>query len=170
QPVFRRSLAEIVAERSHANAEALVGRWQVGDEIEAADAMMALAQRNILETIFYSPSEELVQAMAEGSAARRRFVQHFHFSSFPVPEYLPTRVNLGHLTARRRRYARVDGEIEAGRRWSPPPQDLLSMLLAASGEDGTGMTDEEIRDEVITFSMTGFETVGEALTWTLFLL
>ena len=32
------------------------------------------------------------------------------------------------------------------------------------------MSDSEVRDEVITFSMTGFETVGESLTWTLSLL
>jgi cytochrome P450 len=87
-----------------------------------------------------------------------------------VPEYLPLRVNFDHLRARRRVYAAVDGEIGTRRQMSDPPQDLLTMMLGATGEDGTGMTDSEIRDEVITFSMTGFETVGEALTWTLFLL
>jgi len=53
---------------------------------------------------------------------------------------------------------------------SDPPQDLLTMLLEARDEDGSTMSDSEVRDEVITYSMTGFETVGESLTWTLFLL
>jgi cytochrome P450 len=170
QPVFRRPLAEIIAERSHANTVSLVEGWRAGEEFEVSGAMMALAQRNILETLFDSPSEKLIRTMAEGAAARRRFVQHFHFSAFPLPEYLPLNVNFDHLRARRRVYAAVDAEIEARRSVSDPPQDLLTWLIGATGEDGTRMSDEEIRDEVITFSMTGFETVGEALTWTLFLL
>jgi cytochrome P450 len=170
QPVFRQPLVEILAERSRANALGLIDGWRVDEEIEVTDAMMGLARRNMLETLFDSPSEELIRAMVEGAAARRRFVQHFHFSAFPLPEYLPLRVNFDHLKARGRVYAAVDREIAARRRMSDPPQDLLTMLLATRGEDGAKMTDEEIRDEVITFSMTGFETVGEALTWSLFLL
>jgi cytochrome P450 len=170
QPLFRRPLVEMLGARSRPNAERLVAGWYPGDEIEVTQAMMALAQRNILETLFDSPSEELVRAMAQGAAARRRFVQHFHFSAVPLPEYLPLKVNFDHLRARRRVYVAVDGEIAARRSMTDPPQDLLTMLFEARSEDGAGMTDSDVRDEVITFSMTGFETVGETLAWTLFLL
>jgi len=49
--------------------------------------------------------------------------------------------------------------------------DLLSMLLAARDEDdGTGMTDLQVRDEVITLFLAGHETTANALTWTWYLL
>nr|CEL23244.1 cytochrome P450 [Kibdelosporangium sp. MJ126-NF4] len=43
--------------------------------------------------------------------------------------------------------------------------DLLSMLLATRDEDGTGMTDEEIYDEVVTLLSAGIETSALALAW-----
>jgi len=49
--------------------------------------------------------------------------------------------------------------------------DLLSLLLAARDEDdGTGMTDQQVRDEVITLFLAGHETTANALTWTWLLL
>ena len=49
--------------------------------------------------------------------------------------------------------------------------DLLSMLLAARDEDdGTGMTDKQVRDEAITLFLAGHETTANALTWTWYLL
>ena len=46
--------------------------------------------------------------------------------------------------------------------------DLLSMLMASRDEecDQTGMTDEQLRDEVLTIFLAGYETVANALTWT----
>ncbi|MBI1321526.1 MAG: cytochrome P450 [Candidatus Hydrogenedens sp.] len=45
--------------------------------------------------------------------------------------------------------------------------DLLSMLLAARDEDdGTGMTDKQVRDEAVTLFLAGHETTANALTWT----
>ena len=58
--------------------------------------------------------------------------------------------------------------IESG---EPVPEDLLSLLLkAADPVTGTGLTDEEVRANVITFIGAGHETTANALTWSLFLL
>ncbi|MCK9912260.1 cytochrome P450, partial [Microbacteriaceae bacterium K1510] len=44
--------------------------------------------------------------------------------------------------------------------------DLLSMLLAARDEDdGTGMTDEQVRDEVMTIFLAGHETTANTMSW-----
>ncbi len=49
--------------------------------------------------------------------------------------------------------------------------DVLSTLIAARDEDdGLGMTDEEVRDEVMTLLLAGHETTANALTWTWYLL
>jgi cytochrome P450 len=48
--------------------------------------------------------------------------------------------------------------------------DLLSRLLAARDEDGSQMTDEQLRDEVVTLFLAGHETTALALCYTFYLL
>jgi cytochrome P450 len=48
--------------------------------------------------------------------------------------------------------------------------DLLSMLLQAQDEDGSQMTDKQLRDEVMTLFLAGHETTALALSWTWYLL
>src|ERR1700687_3840834 len=48
--------------------------------------------------------------------------------------------------------------------------DLLSMLIAARDEDGSGMTDRQLRDEIMTFLLAGHETTAVSLSWTWYLL
>jgi len=75
-----------------------------------------------------------------------------------------------------RALARLDGTIYqliAERRRSGEDRgDLLSTLLAARDEegDGGGMTDRQLRDEVMTLFVAGHETTASALTWTLYLI
>ena len=52
----------------------------------------------------------------------------------------------------------------------PPPTDLLEMLLSAQDDAGSQMTDEQVRDEVMTLFLAGHETTANALTWTWYLL
>jgi len=68
--------------------------------------------------------------------------------------------------------AAIDSLIyaEIGRRRSqiePSEQpDLLSMLMSARDEDGDGLSDRELRDELVTFLVVGHETTATALAWT----
>lgn len=48
--------------------------------------------------------------------------------------------------------------------------DLLSMLLATQYEDGSRMTDQQVRDEVMTMFLAGHDTTALAMTWTWYLL
>jgi cytochrome P450 len=44
--------------------------------------------------------------------------------------------------------------------------DILSMLLAARTQDGKPLTDREVRDELLTLVLAGFETTANSLAWT----
>jgi cytochrome P450 len=62
-------------------------------------------------------------------------------------------------------------ELIAERRREPGDRvDLLSLLLEAQDEDGTGLSDREIRDEITGFIAAGHESTSNALTWTWYLL
>src|SRR5262249_56974193 len=61
--------------------------------------------------------------------------------------------------------------IRERRRTKKDTGDLLSMLLAVRDEEtGEGLTDREVRDQVITFIGAGHETTAVALAWTWYLL
>lgn len=49
-------------------------------------------------------------------------------------------------------------------------EDILSMLILARRKDGTGFTDDELHDELLTMLLAGHETTGTALAWTVDLL
>src|ERR687898_983915 len=55
------------------------------------------------------------------------------------------------------------GQIAARR--ADPGDDVLSLLLAARHEDGSPMTDRELRDELVTLLVAGHETTATALAW-----
>jgi len=63
-------------------------------------------------------------------------------------------------------------EMIAGRReQADPGEDMLGMLLRARDEQtGQPMSEEQVRDEVITLLIAGHETVASALTWSWYLL
>jgi cytochrome P450 len=49
-------------------------------------------------------------------------------------------------------------------------EDLLSKLIKVQADDGSIMTDKQLRDEIITILIAGHETTSNALTWTYYLL
>jgi cytochrome P450 len=55
-------------------------------------------------------------------------------------------------------------EAEAG---EEEHDDVLSLLLRARHDDGTPMSDEELRDEMVTVLGAGHETTATALAWTM---
>jgi cytochrome P450 family 110 len=70
------------------------------------------------------------------------------------------------VRAMARMEALIYAEI-AARRGRPEVvgEDILSLMLAARHEDGTGMSDLELRDELLTLLFAGHETTGVALSW-----
>ncbi len=59
---------------------------------------------------------------------------------------------------------------EIAERRRAPGEDICSLLVAARFEDGTGMDDREIRDQLMTLLIAGHETTATGLAWTLDLL
>ena len=65
----------------------------------------------------------------------------------------------------------VYGMIRDRRNSGERPDDILSMLLNAQDEeDGSSMTDQQVRDEVMTLFVAGHETTSNALSWSCYLL
>ena len=88
-----------------------------------------------------------------------------------LPTWVPTPSNR-RFARDKRELDRVVLEMIAERRRNPrESRDLMTLLLAAQDEEtGAGLTDQEIKDEVLTLLTAGHETVAAALSWTWYLL
>ena len=74
-------------------------------------------------------------------------------------------------TAKGRLVEIVDAMIEARRATPHGETDLLTMLMEARDEDtGEAMDDRQLRDEVVTLILAGYETTANSLSWTWYLL
>lgn len=65
---------------------------------------------------------------------------------------------------------KVQEMIDERRRTKVERNDLLTRLLAARDDDGSVMTDRQLRDEAITLFVAGHETTATSTTWTLYFL
>ncbi len=99
-------------------------------------------------------------------------INHLLAQAFYVPGLLslPTPQRHRLYEARNTLYTVVD-ELISKRREASTGSDLLTMLLHARDEEtGEGMTDQQVRDEVLTLMVAGHETTTNALCWTFLLL
>jgi len=88
-----------------------------------------------------------------------------------VPSWIPTGRNLRERRALADLDAMLQILIRTRRASGDGHDDLLSLLLAAVDEDsGARMSDQQLRDEMMTLFLAGHETTANALTWTLYLL
>ena len=63
--------------------------------------------------------------------------------------------------------AKLFGEIRRRRAESREGTDILGLILASRYEDGSAMTDEEVRDQLITLVVAGHETTATSLAWSI---
>ncbi len=141
-------------------------------QVREISSEMAELTLNIVAKCLFGvelPNElrEIRGAMVAMLAAASRRVN----SILRMPSWVPTAGNI----RERRALTKMDGILQVlfdSRRNSPKERDdLLSVLLAATAEvSGGGMSDKQLRDEMLTLFLAGHETTANALTWTWFLL
>ena len=89
---------------------------------------------------------------------------------FKLPLWVPTPANRRLQRAVAELDQTVEGFIASGRSRQHPGDDLLSRLLVAQHEDGTRMSDRQLRDEAMTLYLAGHETTALTLAWSWYLL
>lgn len=143
------------------------GRKPSPRQLDVHDEMLALTMRTVGHTLFSTElgnaASNVRPALEIALARANREVEAF----LPLPRWLPTFGNLRFGRAMRTLDGIVYAMIDERRRDSGEREDLLSMLIAATDESGDeGMSNEQLRDEVMTLFLAGHETVANALSWT----
>jgi cytochrome P450 len=172
-----------VAAMAHSAAQAADG-WRAADrtEIDAGQEMRSLTMTVITRAMFGTADWQGADAAAVrevlaslpvllGGIGRRALLPVALLNNAPTPgnrRFVRAQAGLHRLAdrmvAEHRARQRADGPgAVAG-------SGLVSTLLAAVDEDGSGMTDEQAHDEIMTVLLAGTETSAGTLAWTLHVL
>jgi cytochrome P450 len=174
-PQFHGARMQSYAETMLIATDHEIDSWPVGEPFALLPSMRSLTLRVIVEAVFgYGPGPEQRNLASRLSAM---------VAPLSAPRGLPLMLLLGRLGSGRstatefeQRRKEVDALLfaEIARRRADADlaerDDVFSALLLAEDEDGKGLTDEEIRDELLTLLLAGHETTATGLAWTFDLL
>jgi len=171
QPAFHRDRIAGYGDVMVAYADRMRTAWTAGATLDIAQEMNRLTLSVVGKTLFDADVES--QA-ADVGRALTGVIENFWLMMLPFAEVIE-RLPIPRLRRARASRAHLDaliyGMIAERRKSGRDRGDLLSMLLNAQDEDdGTGMTDKQVRDEAMTIFLAGHETTANALTWTWYLL
>lgn len=182
QPNFGHAALKEYAAQMHKTIARLMGTWNDDRVLDVHAAMMQYTREVICAVLFGDPvageQQQLAEAVTTVFGDLRSEIL-----------YLPLWRRLPFKRSRswNRAVAILDRSIRtaiAQRRNLPPSgndrgprparwsgrSDLLDVLMHASTTDGYSMSDEQLRDEILTFFLAGHETAALGLTWALHLL
>jgi cytochrome P450 len=133
------------------------------------DELTATTLEIVVKTLFSAELESDVAMIAHAMHVIARRIEE-DLGGLQIPLWVPTRSN--------RRFGKVIDEMDVllyrligeRRATGGPRDDLLSMLLEARDDAGDGMSDRQLRDELMTFFLAGHETTALVLSWTWYLL
>jgi cytochrome P450 len=178
-PAFHRQRIAGYAGQIVANAAMSADSWSAGQEIDIAAEMMQLSLHIVARTLFdaevtadvLSVRDEVntIMGLYNFLVAFPKLESVLHWPIPGVMKFRKARARLDKVVAGMIATRRgLSGEDLAER------TDLLSMLMASrdvdAEGDGAGMDDTQVRDEILTIFLAGYETVANALTWTWYLL
>jgi cytochrome P450 family 135 len=164
----RRMLAHVDTMRACTDEE--IDRWPIGAPFALLERLQSLTLRVILRAVFgYEPGAEedefaaRLRAMVEPLARPRGLIM----LSTVIRGRGERRAAL-RFEARKRAVDEILYAEIARRRCDPAlgdRDDVFSALLLARDEDGSGLEDREVRDELLTLLLAGHETTATGLAW-----
>jgi cytochrome P450 len=143
----------------------LAAEWRDGRRVDVHDELSRLTSAIALKTLFDIDDDADRDAFTLPLREVFRLLSARFRTIIRLPLWLPTPQNVRLWRALGKLRARVDGFIQHGRARKEPGDDLLSRLILARDEDGSRLTDRQLRDEAMTLYLAGHETTALTLSW-----
>jgi len=170
QPAFHQERIAAYADIMTGYTQRMLASWSDGQTLDIHAAMMHLTLGIVAKTLFDADvSHEAEDVDAALTVLMGKFLRQAGLALL-----LPTWVPLPTSQLLKRAVGRLDkviyGIIEQRRASGQMSGDLLSVFLQAHDDEGVGMTDRQLHDEIMTLFLAGHETTANVLSWTWFLL
>lgn len=169
QPAFHRekiaSYGQVMVDRT----VELAATWKGRSSLDLHHEMMQLTSDIVTECLFGTRAGDVGEVSACLEVLMERYGDPVYLL-LPVLDRLPLPVNERVRTASQRLDRVVRRFVEERRAQGEPApgRDLLALLLNARDEDGSRMSDQQLRDEVLILFLAGHETTALALSWTFY--
>jgi cytochrome P450 len=175
QPLFTRDAVRAYADGMVDQIRRRCRRWETGDRIDLSEEASQLSLDVLFGTLF--GRELAVDGDEEIRRAADRLQHWFAPTSYPLPKWVPTPARL-RFKRGKRRLRRVAADLLAEAATDPPTDpseatDLLSLLvgLRESGlGDETALSDDRLRDQVVTMIFAGHDTTSTAIAFAFYAL
>ncbi len=172
QPGFVRQRIQALVPHMAAAAETAAG--SLGATAGPADITPSLNQAalSVIEAALFTKPDDFDRATIR-AAIEQVFEEtgRTRFSDLlPLPETAPRILGPKALKARKILRNAVMREIAKRKTGAAKRDDLLQLLLDAQAEDGTGLSEIDVRDNVLSLVIAGHETTAIAIGWALYVL
>ncbi|MEY4509566.1 MAG: hypothetical protein RLZZ450_1688 [Pseudomonadota bacterium] len=140
-------------------------------QVDLSEQLMELTFEIVGKTLFDADVRGDAREVGDALTVAMNNMTAQLYSALPLPPRVPTPSNLRLRRSVRRLDEVVYRLIRERRATGDDRGDMMSMLLLAQDEeDGSGMSDLQVRDEVMTAMLAGHETTANALAWSFHLL
>ncbi|GAA3431236.1 cytochrome P450 [Kutzneria kofuensis] len=166
QPAFHHSRLARYTEVMAQVSQEIADEWVDGSTVDF-DALMNVATMDALTRCLFAGVKDtdtaaevraVMQVIVNG-VGRRAFIPISFVHKLPLPP------KLREDAAMRELHRVVDNVIAEYRRGGVDHGDLMSMMMMAQDDTGTGMTDTQLHDEVRSMMVAGTETSATMLLW-----
>ncbi|HVO41657.1 MAG TPA: cytochrome P450 [Aggregatilineales bacterium] len=170
QPAFHKSRIESYAATMIRFAEQQIADWESGQVVDIFQEMSQVMLNIVASTLIGYDVTGRRAVIDHYLKTAMRYVLGIAGTGLRLPLRFPTPANLACVRAGEKLDDVIFDLIRERRRHDSDNGDLLSMLLLARDEDGQPMSEQDIRDEIVTMILVGHETSALALTFSFWLL
>jgi cytochrome P450 len=170
QPAFHRQKLSALTDTIVGAIRERLETWQGGQTFDMEEEMTDLTLSIIIKTMFSGGvGREQVKALGDAFRTASAFMLWRSQQMWAPPLWVPVPRNAAYNKALKTLNGIVYPLIAEGRKG--PQENLLGLLVNARDEEtGEGMSDAQLRDEIVTIFFAGHETSTMALTWAFYLI
>ncbi len=152
----------------------VIAQWPIHEPVNVRRSMQKITMRVILQAVFGLHEGDRFQKLEQLLSRRLNMTDTPLASAIVLLPWLQKDLGPWSPGGRLSKLGQQTDELIfteiRERRANPNPDriDILSMLLTAKDENGNGLTDQDLRDELMTLLVAGHETTATALTWAIY--
>lgn len=172
QPVFYKERLKNYAGVMAAESEQTVNALRKNDTCRIDEVMMELTLTIISQVMFATNPGKRKKALAKAVDVTIQETAKSIFLPVLLPMSVPTKGNIAHKRAIKTLETEVYGILKEARANPDAYKETMVGLLmdAVATPEGDKVTDQELRDQMMTMLLAGHETTANLLTWVFYLL
>jgi cytochrome P450 len=175
QPAFHKqrlaTFVKTMVEKTQLRLGSWEGKYHSGKSFDLSHEMMGLTLDIVTECLFGTNVSRYTEKVGDSLSFLIEALNKRIKSVVAFPMWMPTSANQKIKKEKTALDSIVLGIIKNRITFNKPYDDLLAMLIEMQDADtGEKMSEQQLRDEVMTLFVAGHETTANAITWAFYLL